>query len=264
MYESLISLTTLCQMTCNRGQIRPLPLSCICATESLWSDFVSASIIYWYSAHADHMQITCRPHSIHVDHIAVQLFLLGDIGSLTLHLPCPWDNSKSQFLESSSKRSPGAISNTLHRMFSSVVKEDSLKQINDAIQVGAVTQVHNGFLKRNCSVAMSEYLVAFTWGKGSVPKEGGTLDTWMKCKGRKVHIPLDSLLSDGRKGQDPIDSLLLDGRKRQVPIDSLLSDGRKRQVPIDSLLSDVGTSVVEREQKRMKRCEEVKLQKPST
>eukprot|EP00731_Ephydatia_muelleri_P036089 Em0200g8a len=170
------------------------------------------------------------------DHIAVQLFLLGDIGSLTLYLPCPWDDSKSQFLESGSKRSPGTISNTLHRMFSSVVKEDSLKQINDAIQVGAVTQVHNGFLKRNCSVAKSEYLVAFTWGKGSVPKEGGTLNTWMKCKGRKVHIPLDSLLSDGRK----------------------------RQVPIDSLLSDVGTSVVEREHKRMKRCEEVKLQKPST
>ena len=201
-------------------------------------------------SHVDHMQITCRSHSIHVDHIAVQLFLLGDIGSLTLHLPCPWDDLKSQFLESGSKRSPGAISNTLHKMFSSVVKEDSLKQINDAVQVGAVTQVHNGFLKRNCSVAMSEYLVAFTWGKGSVPKEGGTLDTWMKCKGRKVHIPLDSLLSDGRKGQGPIDSLL--------------SDGRKRQVPIDSLLSDVGTSVVERKQKRMKRCEEVKLQKPST
>ena len=189
-----------------------------------------------HSIHADHMQITCRSHSIHVDHIAVQLFLLGDIGSLTLYLPCPWDDSKSQFLESGSKRSPGTISNTLHRMFSSVVKEDSLKQINDAIQVGAVTQVHNGFLKRNCSVAKSEYLVAFTWGKGSVPKEGGTLNTWMKCKGRKVHIPLDSLLSDGRK----------------------------RQVPIDSLLSDVGTSVVEREHKRMKRCEEVKLQKPST
>ena len=38
--------------------------------------------------------------------------------------------------------------------------------------------------------------MAFTWGRGDTPKEGGTLDTWTKCKGVKVHIPLDSLQSD--------------------------------------------------------------------
>ena len=154
----------------------------------------------------NHIPITCRTpvvfshhllmcySSTRTDHLAVQLFILEDVGSLTLHLPCPWNGSK--YLESKCKHSSGAISNKYHEMFSKVIKEDSLKQINDAIQLGATVHVHNGFLQRNSFVAQSEYLVAFTWGEGDIPKEGGTLDTWTKCKGRKVHIPLDSLQLD--------------------------------------------------------------------
>ena len=42
-------------------------------------------------------------------------------------------------------------------------------------------------------VAKSDYLIAFTWNKGNVPKDGGTLNTWNKCKNNKIHISLLTL-----------------------------------------------------------------------
>ena len=55
---------------------------------------------------------------------------------------------------------------------------------------------YNGFHARNNYVAKSEYLIAFTWSESGTPKKGsGTYDTWRKCKARKVHIPLTSLVS---------------------------------------------------------------------
>ena len=128
----------------------------------------------------------------YTDHIAVQLFILEDVGSLTLHFPCAWDGAK--FCDDGCKGNPGATANKLHKHFTTAIHEDSLKQIDDAIQLGAIIKVHKGFLQRNYFVAKSEYLIAFTWGKEDVPKEGGTLDTWKKCQGMKLHFPLDSLL----------------------------------------------------------------------
>jgi len=45
------------------------------------------------------------------------------------------------------------------------------------------------FHERNSHLAASDYLLALTWGSGDVPMEGGTMDTWKKCRGRKYHVP---------------------------------------------------------------------------
>jgi hypothetical protein len=36
--------------------------------------------------------------------------------------------------------------------------------------------------------------LAFTWSETASPADGGTLDTWNKCRGTKVHVSLHSLL----------------------------------------------------------------------
>ena len=133
-----------------------------------------------------------------IDHIAVVLYLLERVPSLSLHLPAKWvEEPHPHFHEAGGtdwKKNPGKTANAHHRQFSAKIKEDTLQQIQNAIYMGATHKVHDGFMERNSYVALSEYLIAFTWGEGDVPKKGGTHDTWTKCKMRKIHIPLRSLL----------------------------------------------------------------------
>jgi len=53
---------------------------------------------------------------------------------------------------------------------------------------------NKGFHDRNTTVAKGcDYLIAFTFGKGDQPADGGTLDTWKKCplaSAKRVHFPL--------------------------------------------------------------------------
>lgn len=137
------------------------------------------------------------------DHIAVGLFLTEEVPSLTLHLPTQLlRDCKPQFMDTGSndwRTNSGRSANKLHKKFSEKIKEDSLEHLNTAITVGATVFVHEGFHARNSFVAESDYLLAFTWGSGDVPKEGGTMDTWSKCKGSKYHIPLESLAVSPRK-----------------------------------------------------------------
>ena len=97
------------------------------------------------------------------------------------------------------RTNPGRSANKLHKKFSEKIKEDSLEHLNTAITVGATIFVHGGFHARNSFVAECDYLLAFTWGSGDVPKEGGTMDTWSKCKGKRYHVPLESLAVSPRK-----------------------------------------------------------------
>ena len=135
------------------------------------------------------------------DHIAVMEYIEEKVQGLILHLPSPWqqDDSDPQFLDNEAQniyRNPGRSANKLHRQFSGKIGEDTLKQIQSAIHLGAQRHVHNGFKERNTAVAhQSEYLVAFTWNNGKTPKEeSGTFDTWKKHQGtKKIHIPIGSL-----------------------------------------------------------------------
>ena len=84
--------------------------------------------------------------------------------------------------------------------------------------VGAKLFAHNGFHERNSHVATSDYLLAFTWGSGDVPMEGGTMDTWKKSRGRKCHVSLQSFGVSPRK------------KKRQTDIRNSVPRGKQRKV----------------------------------
>jgi hypothetical protein len=107
-----------------------------------------------------------------------------------------------QFVEDGWK-SAGAIANYYHRLFSRVIERDTLGQIGEVIRQH--WEVENspirieyepsspgsgGMFARNAKVAKMEEMLAYTFGEGDQPADGGTLDTWNKCQGRKTHIQL--------------------------------------------------------------------------
>ena len=146
---------------------------------------------------------------------------------LTLHLPAKWEGSKFVEKEVTSKtgwKSPGQSSNELHKQFSDKIGEDSLGHIEAAITLGAKCNIHDGFQKRNTEVAKSNYLLAFTWDEGSEPKKGGTVDTWKKCFGKKIHICLNSLCVDQHEDKH----ILQRKRSYESECDDIECDGPKR------------------------------------
>ena len=126
------------------------------------------------------------------------MFLQKEVSHLTLHFPAKFQNNHNpQFIDNGVKdwtKNPGRTANIYHRKFSAKIKDDSLQQIQSAILDGATYKEHKGFHNRNSKVAESRYLIAFTWGDTDIPKKGGTRNTWDKCQGRKIHIPLSSLM----------------------------------------------------------------------
>ena len=114
------------------------------------------------------------------------------LSQLTLHLPAKWETNKyfeKTHASKSSWKSPGQSANELHKQFSKTTGEDTLGHIEFAFAMGAKRSVRDGFQQRNTEVARSQFLIAFTWGEGSEPKKGGTLDTRRKMHWRKsTHI----------------------------------------------------------------------------
>jgi len=142
--------------------------------------------------------------------VAVSLYLSEEFHSLKLHFPAKWQSSHDdpQFHSTDPEcsdymKNPGGVANRYHKLFSSKIGENSLLQIQSAIDVGASVMEHKGFHKRNTAVAQSSYLLAFTWGEGKEPKKGGTHNTWVQCKGTRLHVPLSSLSSPGRQKISP-------------------------------------------------------------
>lgn len=128
------------------------------------------------------------------DHVAVQLFLEGYVKKLTLHLPCEFKDGK-YFETWDNWQNPGKSANTYHTRFSDKLKRNTLEEIQKAIDLGATVVVHKGFYARNSKVALSSYLIAFSWSEGNTPTDGGTLDTWNKSKSKnKRHVSLQSLV----------------------------------------------------------------------
>jgi hypothetical protein len=151
------------------------------------------------------------------DHLAVSTFLAQGVNALTLHLPCPFyvagqdppsgwtegpvpgfqDNSERNFITN-----PGGTLNYYHRRFSAVIEGNSLAGISKAVNQGATLKDEpyrwakgNRLLARNLGIGANlDMLIAFTWGPGSRPADGGTAHCWdhSNCK-NKIHIPLDTL-----------------------------------------------------------------------
>jgi hypothetical protein len=100
------------------------------------------------------------------------------------------------------KTNPGVLANQCHADFSRVVARDSLEEIDRAIRLGANVIVSQGFHAQNTKLALGcDTLIAFSWSTSSAPIDGGTYDTWSKCKNAlKIHFSLH----DQSKQQQPI------------------------------------------------------------
>lgn len=138
------------------------------------------------------------------DHLAVNLFLKGHAGQLALHFPAPFLPDIPAYAETTGKYDPGRTSNYYHGLFSQAIEHDSLADIRDALEQGAESTTSPGFHARNRIVAArSEWLLAWTWGSGREPADGGTLHTWRASRipyTHRSHIPLDSLARPNPRG----------------------------------------------------------------
>ena len=112
------------------------------------------------------------------DSIAVKLYLNNRIPNLKLYLPCDYENG-----EFSDDDVFGRIADTIthyHNQFEKETGQNSLKEIQLAIDKGAEITVINGFKNRNTYVSMSHYILAMTFGETNKVKRGGTFDTISK------------------------------------------------------------------------------------
>ena len=131
----------------------------------------------------DHSEIVLQSGgAAWADHLAVSLYRLGRIKSqqfagLELHLPCPFVNSQFVGTDRASERT-AQTSNYYHRLFTRVVGTDSLRSLQRALDEDDVHfTVGRGFFDRNTRVAQCDIMLAFTWGGGNVPLDGGTKNT---------------------------------------------------------------------------------------
>lgn len=135
------------------------------------------------------------------DFIAVELWRRRQCHALELELPCGWDWENHRFQEFPTKvRDPGKTLNWYYKAFSlkmgqdmSLVFEEVLRASFDASK-GVEARVYPGFHARNMAVGRVDRVIAFTWGEGVVPKDGGTKHCWDHSRAEdKRHIPLSGL-----------------------------------------------------------------------
>lgn len=131
------------------------------------------------------------------DHVAVALFLDGHASGLVLHLPAPLLPSHTF---AGSAGSAGSATNYYHSKFSAAIGRSSVEDIATAILFGASFTAHpkepgmKAFFVRNAMVASeATACIAYTWGEGLEPADGGTNHTWSLIQGRKLHVPLSTL-----------------------------------------------------------------------
>ena len=128
------------------------------------------------------------------DHLAIAMFLEGHVKTLTLHLPAPYVNGV--FI--GPYKSAASAANFYHRKFGNEIETNTLGEIE---QAGNMEHCHGSFepaaegygamFNRNKKVAASaELVLAYTFGTGDQPADGGTKNTWDQCKGDRIHVPL--------------------------------------------------------------------------
>lgn len=139
-----------------------------------------------------------------MDHLAVLAFLNRGSQEMTLdlHLPCPWVPARNAFQDSGERDwrvNPGGTVNYYHKLFSGMMRSNTLADIEAARQSGARLHVHGGFFERNAAVADADVVIAFTWAPGGEPLPGGTAHTWNLARKNGVknmtHVSLLELVS---------------------------------------------------------------------
>lgn len=134
------------------------------------------------------------------DHVAIWAFGTGLVTNLILHLPAPFDHALGKF--KGDYGTSGAACNYYHGIFSKRIGFDSLDHIRQAIchkhvQVTSQPQApgYKAMAARNVLVAQDcTHMVAFTFGEGNVPADGGTKMTWdMAGNKEKCHVTLANI-----------------------------------------------------------------------
>ncbi|KAI9355067.1 hypothetical protein DFJ73DRAFT_287720 [Zopfochytrium polystomum] len=136
------------------------------------------------------------------DHVAVRLFKKHPSTKLTLHFPCRFlSHEPSPRFEDTGlggwRQNPGRSANTYHDSFSRAIGASSLSELAAAVahERVIVGTERGGFHFRNTKVAaQAQRMIALARGGSAAPESGGTLDTWSKCKGLKLHVALGGLL----------------------------------------------------------------------
>lgn len=131
------------------------------------------------------------------DHLAVHLFLDGHVGGLELFLPAPMVDGE---FDPSIPESAASAANYYHGKFKAATGVDGLAEISVAIDMGATVSFepaapgYRAMFARNAKVARrSTGAIAYTFGEGDEPADGGTQDTWNQIKGPKTHVALGAL-----------------------------------------------------------------------
>jgi hypothetical protein len=127
------------------------------------------------------------------DHVAVDLFLSGDVDRLELHLPCRF-NGAIFYGDSDEART----ANHYHQAFTARMPpgRSSFSDLREAIMRGATIWQYEveGFKTRNYTVGRVDVVIAQTFGRGSVPADGGTKHCWDNSTAPvKIHIPIGEL-----------------------------------------------------------------------
>lgn len=136
------------------------------------------------------------------DHIAVKLFLEGRVKGLKLRLPAPIKNNK--FV--GGYGTAGGTANYYHEKFSKLLGINTVAEIQQAINKGAEvtyeTETSNrAMFIRNAKVAAeSNSMIAYTYGEGNQPDDGGTKNTWDTAKYTdKTHVSISKIIpSEGQ------------------------------------------------------------------
>jgi hypothetical protein len=131
------------------------------------------------------------------DHLAIYAYLAGWCQSLELKLPAPL--ASDRFL--GDFKSSGSASNHYHHIFGNIIEENTIIQISHAIRMGATFDFEpmlsgiSGMFIRNAKIAKDcTSIIAYTFGDGDIPADGGTKNTWNKAKTtERVHIDLKKI-----------------------------------------------------------------------
>lgn len=150
---------------------------------------------------------------------------------LELFFPCDWDDKNSQFNMS---KVEGSILNYYHNEFTKKINKDSLKEIGEVLKNDNCSfKIGKGFHDRNLMVGNVDYLIAFSWSKGDVPKKGGTYDTWINSNAKKkIHISLEKLINENN--QEYVNNLKNKDESNKVNI----NNGSKNETPLQQYLKN--------------------------
>lgn len=132
------------------------------------------------------------------DHLAVHAFLNGWVDQLTLYLPAPFEACLFQ----GPAKSAASAANFYHERFSAAIGQNTRQQIALAIARGAHIECeppaagYGAMFARNKKVAnLATACLAYTFGDGKEPADGGTLNTWQQIQGDdRAHVALATLV----------------------------------------------------------------------